>query len=936
MKRPLHLRLPMAWTLSLLLSSVSTSLAQLELVADVNPTIVFYNEYRTINGVGDKLFFATDNALWKSDGTPTGSEMIRSFSWVGESISINRLLIFAARDGKTGIELWRSDGTRNGTFMLKDINQGSEESSPALLTAVGNTLFFVATSERYGTELWKTNGERGATVLAYDVWPGPESGNPLSLAEFGGRLYFAADDGLIGNELRWINPTTSQKGLVKDIYPGSASGNPENLTSLGSWLYFSANTAEQGNELWKTNGTTAGTALVKDVWPGPESSYPSWLIDVSGTLFFLASDGVHGSEFWKSNGTGLATVLAFETYPGEASSFGDYPYGSDYGLDWLDIGTADGKLYFTPINRLFESDGTQEGTRFVANIADYGYYYGRLLFEAGGTIYVFVLDESDPDENGHRWHLARVENSELVTVKQLPRSTNMNLQLVETSLGMFFPFADETRNFRLWRTDGTSAGTYPIHDVSSATLPSYPSEIVSLNSNEIIFATDSLRRSDGTAEGTYSLPIWYCTGLTKAGDLVYCDGGMYLTGLVRTDGTSAGTQKLIQGEVSSLTEMNRAIYFGLNRVYPRVANLWKSDGTPEGTVLVTDAVNITSMYNHEGTLFIGSDGLWRSDGTAGRTVKIHSVTPGGAFRPFVSSGTKLYFTSHNENGGQQLWQTDGTSSGTRIILDFNRTFKDFREGPGGVLYLIAGQDPDAGLWHSNGITSTRLFPDGSIVHLLPIYNGLTYFVTIDQTRTVELWKTDGTLRGTMMVKSLRSGNLDYFVNKLDGAIYNDILYFGGTPNNIWRTDGTHAGTYQVEPRIGSVSAGQGLVATENALYFQARFPGVDAELGKLVTEGAKKGTKKSGLESIETNADGESPLAAYPNPFDQAISFSLSMQRDEAITAQIQSVDGRIVHKMSGVTNQTYTLDLKLRPGLYVLVVRVGARSYGRRIMRTR
>ena len=55
--------------------------------------------------------------------------------------------ISEANDGTNGAELWKSDGTASGTVMVKDISSGSGSSSPDHLTAVGNTLYFRATTE---------------------------------------------------------------------------------------------------------------------------------------------------------------------------------------------------------------------------------------------------------------------------------------------------------------------------------------------------------------------------------------------------------------------------------------------------------------------------------------------------------------------------------------------------------------------------------------------------------------------------------------------------------------------------------------------------------------------------------------------------------------------------------------------------------------------
>ncbi|MBO63172.1 MAG: hypothetical protein CMA94_00120 [Euryarchaeota archaeon] len=64
-----------------------------------------------------------------------------------------------ANDGTNGKELWKSDGTASGTVMVKDIhsgNTGSSASWPDYFTAVGSTLYFQAEDGANGLELWKS------------------------------------------------------------------------------------------------------------------------------------------------------------------------------------------------------------------------------------------------------------------------------------------------------------------------------------------------------------------------------------------------------------------------------------------------------------------------------------------------------------------------------------------------------------------------------------------------------------------------------------------------------------------------------------------------------------------------------------------------------------------------------------------------------------
>ena len=67
--------------------------------------------------------------------------------------AVGNTLFFAANDGTNGKELWKSDGTSTGTVMVKDL-RSSGSSSPRSLTAIGNTLYFIANDGSNGYELW--------------------------------------------------------------------------------------------------------------------------------------------------------------------------------------------------------------------------------------------------------------------------------------------------------------------------------------------------------------------------------------------------------------------------------------------------------------------------------------------------------------------------------------------------------------------------------------------------------------------------------------------------------------------------------------------------------------------------------------------------------------------------------------------------------------
>ena len=131
------------------------------------------------------------------------------------------------------------------------------------------------------------------------------------------------------------------------------------------------------------------------------------------------------------------------------------------------------------------------------------------------------------------------------------------------------------------------------------------------------------------------------------------------------------------------TLMGFAVYFaaddGVNG-----NELWKSDGTAAGTVLVEDinpgAGSSVPSYltNVSGTLFFaasnGVDGieLWKSDGTAAGTVLVKDISPfaepdSSSSPSFLTnvSGTLFFRADDGVYGvGDELWKSDGTEAGT--------------------------------------------------------------------------------------------------------------------------------------------------------------------------------------------------------------------------------------------------------------------------------
>ncbi len=739
-------------------------------------------------------------------------------------VAIGRTTYFSADDGVHGRELWKSNGTAAGTVMVADINPGSGGSEPSHLTNVNGTLFFAAADDTHGFELWKYDGAAVGTVMLADINAGGGDSHPMRLTNVGGTLFFAADDGIDGQELWKSDGTAAGTVPVKDINLGSTPSDPSNLTNVGGTLFFAADNGTDGTELWKSDGTSAGTSLVKDVYPGsyqgyygglrPANSFPSQLTNVNGTLFFAANDGTNGVELWKSDGTADGTTLVKDINPGSYTYDYDYSYPNSSQPRYLT--SVGGTLFFAANDgtngiELWKSDGTADGTTLVKDInpGSYTYDYGRSYAYSSEPKYL-------------------------------------------TSVGgtLFFAAYNDTNGVELWKSDGTADGTVMVADINPENLSSIPHNLTNVDGT-LFFAADDgtqgveLWKSDGSEEGTIVVadinpgtPGSFPQFLTNADGTLFflADDGTRGTQLWQSDGGSAGTAMVLDNagnaasSPSNLTNVNGTLYFAADDG-THDAELWKSDGTAAGTTLVKDlfpgspGLSLSYLTNVDGTVFFLAQGsLWRSDGTADGTIPLGSVV---APAQLTGSNGTLFFSSWDGTNGIELWKSDGTAGGTTVVKDIF---------PGGYTEYYTG--------YYGGLYS-RFIPYSSNPNHLTNVNGTLYFTANDGTHGTELWKSDGTVDGTVMVADLNPGDGGSDLAQLTDV--DGTLFFaaddgtGGT--ELWRSDGTEGGTVLLK-NLGNNPYGGPVVSNltnvSGTLYFTAFTDSAGWELWK--SDGTEDGT----------------------------------------------------------------------------------------------
>ena len=267
-----------------------------------------------------------------------------------------------------------------------------------------------------------------------------------------------------------------------------------------------------------------------------------------------------------------------------------------------------------------------------------------------------------------------------------------------------------------------------------------------------------------------------------------------------------------------------------------------------------------------GTLFFrGNDGsygveLWKSDGTSSGTVMVKDLSSGSSnLGDFTSINDKLFFTT-SASSKYRRWVSDGTNAGTyQVGLTTTNPNSNFypRIEYNGSIYG-QGWDGNRVLFSLNDTTYESVADIGGSNNnprALTIYDGWLYFLTYSSAAGIGcLYRTNGTESGTSMFVC---DTPQYSRSEIEMAVFNDELYFirdsSGHGDELWKTDGTQSGTVMVKDIVPGSTSGfcsnpsswcQGgfrFHATENYLLFDVDSDG-DGKLELWKTDGTSGGT----------------------------------------------------------------------------------------------
>jgi ELWxxDGT repeat protein len=468
---------------------------------------------------------------------------------------------------------------------------------------------------------------------------------------------------------------------------------------------------------------------------------------------------------------------------------------------------------------------------------------------------------------------------------------------------MIFAKGDEAHGNEVWVYDLESREMQLLYDLNPGPANANPAYFT-VYSDKIFFIaleTNDIWKTDGTIEGTQRVSSAFADqklffehggmllGTGRPNNYAYhliASGGNTFTSLLELPMTELGsTTKVVASYVQS---NDYAIYI----LAQGVPEIWSLDRSLNAQELGEDLGSVSPFEIRtagEKFYFVASrlddtqQFLFVSDGTPEGTRKVTEkiIEP----QQFILAGQNLICFSGEENG-PNLWFTDGTDAGTRLLSDTHM-----------------------------GIPTNRY------INSYNEFRGYFYFALSDEVHGEEVWRTDGTKEGTTLVADINPGSggstpRNFFS---DGQFVYFSAFHPDTGFELYRTDGTEftliedvlAGPEGSNPRF--------VQDLGNFFTYFALDANGEYSIWKL---------DKQVVTSTENNT--EVDLTLYPNPVSSYIDIKFSAEKD--LRYLITTVSGKKLKQ--GTLESGRILVEDLPEGIYLIHLDTGEKRVTQRIIK--
>lgn len=475
-------------------------------------------------------------------------------------------------------------------------------------------------------------------------------------------------------------------------------------------------------------------------------------------------------------------------------------------------------------------------------------------------------------------------------------------------------------NRELWSSNGSAGGTKMVADLS-------------------------IVGADNSSSTPVGLKVW------KDKLYFFALGTDGKQNLYETDGSEAGTKKITASgfavivpfgrQTEVFTEFNNELYFVGNDMVNGY-ELWKTDGTASGTVMVKEINPAKGMFDSKSEIsqltvmgnnlyFFANEAsdedslqLWKTNGTTAGTEKIvsYKISNSETVNSLTAASAHIYYTVN-----KSIYKSDGTTAGTGLFLGdcepYHLTslngevlFQTTTANPAMAHICITSNDPQGYTVLKDVAPNVlNLSPNSTYYSLMNVVNNKLYFNISVTGPATELWQSNGTVAGTVLIKAYTQaeGNIPshQFISHKNETHFltrlNSIYYLN-------KTDGTLAGTVKLSTT--GIDDYDNLTSVDQVLFFTSddeQNGKIGEELWKFGTDTTSGGGGTTGL--FESKTDDHSVLV-YPNPAHNLVNISIK-NNAQLLNVSLFDITGKQLEEPQ-VENNSITHNIShLRQGHY-------------------
>jgi ELWxxDGT repeat protein len=340
----------------------------------------------------------------------------------------------------------------------------------------------------------------------------------------------------------------------------------------------------------------------------------------------------------------------------------------------------------------------------------------------------------------------------------------------------------------LWVTDGTEAGTTFLKDLRTGSDSSGPIFFFEFNGTMYFSANETgdanvLFSSDGTADGTTSTGGLFIFNPLELDGLVYYvnttdDNGLYeFNGTTQTKVANAGAEH-VNFLGANFTSLNGKIigYGKTTTDDPTIGvELYEYDPATDTYTLIKDITGDDGNAGISNFVTIGSEvyfeatgNVWKTDGTTDGTIAVENASSINSTNNYFVWNDALYFEG-DDGSNDQLWKYDPATdtalnvsniSGSIATGGNNHDPSDYAVLGDYLYYRGENSDDSSGyMFRTNGTTSENLDSTIKDIDEITVLNGKLYFEGDDGTSGNELYMLDP---ATLSITKVFKDSLDIY------------------------------------------------------------------------------------------------------------------------------------------------------------------------------